>query len=240
MSVKLFILGNPGSGKSTAYRQIKDSLEQHFPDWSIVRYNDYQILQIMFLYEKLFCAHHKDKQFSKTEHDGFDVLDFTVLDQALKSLEDQVRQRYNPLNDELIVIEFARDDYKHALKQFSTTFLKDSYFLFIEADIKTCIQRVKGRVTNPPTQDNHFVSEDIMIEYYGKYSVIPNFKSDLHVEIDKKRVKTINSRGSLEAFNVKVEGYIKAILDHAQALPLPPVKVPDPKVLTRLLMPVHR
>jgi shikimate kinase len=240
VSVKLFILGRPGSGKSTAYRQIKNSLEEHFPDWSIVRYHDYQILQSMFLYEKSFCSFRKDKQFRETEYGGFDVLDFTVLDKALKNLEKQVRYRYSPLKDELIVIEFARDDYKYAFKQFSTTFLKDAYFVFIEADIKACIQRVKDRVTNPPTQDNHFVSEDILIKYYGKHSTIPKFKSNLHVEIDKKRVKTINSRGSLEAFNAKVEGYIKALLDHAQALPPPQVKVPDPKVLTRLPIPVHR
>src|SRR5450759_821323 len=165
MSVKLFILGRPGSGKSAAYRHIQKYVDLYHPEWSTKRFNDYDILLGMLLHEKLYTNYSEDKrQFSETDHDGFDVRDFTVLDTALKELEKQVRLRCSPSKDEIIIIEFARDDYKHALKQFSANFLKDAYFLFIEADIKTCIQRVKNRVKLPQTSDDHFVSEDILIK----------------------------------------------------------------------------
>jgi len=240
MSVKLFILGRPGSGKSAAYRHIKELIEQKFKWWSTNRFNDYDILYEMFQFEQRYLYFLKKKQFSKTDHDGFDVRDFTVLDTALKELEKQVRLRCSPSKDEVIIIEFARDDYKQALKQFSPNFLKDAYFLSIEADIQTCIERVKKRVMLPQSSDDHFVSEDILIKYYGRRSAPINFKTDLHVEIDKKRVKTINSRGSLEAFNTKVEQYIEPILARENLFPPPQAKIPRPKVLTRLLAYTYR
>ena len=240
MSVKLFILGHPGSGKSTAYRHIKELIEQKFKWWSTNRFNDYDILYEMFQFEQRYLYFLKKKQFSKTDHDGFDVRDFTVLDTALKELEKQVRLRCSPSKDEIIIIEFARDDYKQALKQFSPNFLKDAYFLSIEADIQTCIERVKKRVMLPQSSDDHFVSEDILIKYYGRRSAPINFKTDLHVEIDKKRVKTINSRGSLEAFNTKVEQYIEPIIARENLFPPPQAKIPRPKVLTRLLAYTYR
>jgi thymidylate kinase len=237
MSVKLFILGNPGSGKSTAFRHIKNILEQLYPDWSIVRFHDYDILQSMFLHEKLFCAYRKDKQFCQAEHGGFDVLDFTVLDKALKKLEKQVRHRYDPLRDELIVIEFARDNYYDALKQFKAPFLEDAYFLFIEADIDICIQRAKERVTDPPTPDNHFVSEEILVQYYDKR----DSKKDLLATIGRKRLKVINSRGDLQDFKNKVGKYINMILSREISKSQNKVtkKTPDPQVLTPLLVPIH-
>jgi hypothetical protein len=234
VSVKLFILGNPGSGKSTAYRHIKDVIDQQYPDWSIVRFHDYSILQRMFFFEKLFCSYRKNKQFREAEHGGFDVLDFTVLDTALRKLEKQVRHSYDPLRDELIVIEFARDNYYEALKKFKASFLEDAYFLFIEADLGTCIQRAKDRVTDPPTPDNHFVSKEILVQYYGK----PDSKKDLLATISRKKLKVINSTGDLQDFEGKVGKYINIIL--SREIPLSQYKdtkrTPDPQVLT----PIHR
>jgi len=50
MTVKVFILGRPGSGKSTAARRIA-KLVQH-KGWSPVRISDYDILYNMFQREK--------------------------------------------------------------------------------------------------------------------------------------------------------------------------------------------
>ena len=212
MAIKVFLLGYPGSGKSAAYRHIQQCIKQHHPNWSTIRYNDYDILKEMFLREQSSSTYGKKNQFRKTKHSGFDVLDFTVLDTALKELENRVQQRYDPSKDELIIIEFARDDYIRALQQFSTSFLKDAYFLFIETDIQIAIQRIKNRVTDPPTPDNHYVSEDILNDYYGKGNPPLNSNADIHINIDKKRIQTIDSRGSLKSFNAKIEKYIRMVL----------------------------
>lgn len=248
MSVNLFILGCPGSGKSTAYHHIDKFVGQHFPDWSTIRYNDYSILREMFLFEKLFQTDSKHRKFRSREHNGFDVIDFSVLDTALKELEKQVWQSSLPLKDELIVIEFARDDYRQALRQFRTNFLRDAYFLFIKTDMKICLQRVKDRISFPPTPDNHFVSEDILTKYYAK-QIMPSIHSmpsifirDKGDSIDKRRVKVINSQGSLEDFYVKVEKFISKILLQEKGLSNSRVhnKVANPEVLTPLISPLHR
>jgi hypothetical protein len=241
-SVKLFILGRPGSGKSTAYHYIEKYMELRYQNWFTSRYLDYIFLYAMYQHEKLFPMNNKPKQFRGTRFGGFDVIDFSVLDIALKDLEKQVRQNYYPLRDELIVIEFARDDYKKALNQFSPSFLKDAYFLYIDADVPTCIQRVKERVTGPQTKDNSdnfFVSKHILTKYYGKQIIHSDLKKDLHTPVDR-RVKIINSRGSLSDFHMKVEKFISAILKEALAHPQITPKVPDPQVVTPLLVSPYR
>src|SRR5205823_3497452 len=140
VSVKLFILGRPGSGKSTAFRHIIKHLEMQHQGWTAIRFNDYEILQDIFRYETLFENDSKKRKFRATGHGGFDVLKFSVLDTALKELEKQVCHWYYSTKEELMIIEFARDDYSKALEQFSPTFLKDAYFLVVDADVETCIQ----------------------------------------------------------------------------------------------------
>lgn len=214
MSIKLFILGRPGSGKSTAYRYIEKFLKQQeqYKGWSITRYNDYSILYEMFRYEQLFSNSKEAQQFEAKEYDSFDVLDFTVLDTALINLEKRAQGSSTHKKEEIIVIEFARQDYNQALRLFSASFLKNSYFLFIEADVATCLERVKQRLTNPPIQDNFLVSDFIITEYYGKQIMPSVIKAKNGDSIDKNRVKTISSQGSLLAFNGRIEDFIQRII----------------------------
>lgn len=238
MTIKLFILGRPGSGKSTAYRLIKDYLSQQsgYSNWTTDRYNDYDILYEMFRREQLSLNYRKPNQFEAKEYNGFDVKDFTVLDTALKNLEKIVRQRTCEKKEELIFIEFARQDYVKAFKQFSPSFLKDSYFLFIDTDVNTCIERVRKRVTNPPTPDNHFVSEDILTNYYGK-QIFPSL-SRIHrspiMNLSKHQARVIKGHGSLQTFNKRIETFINHIFVHsghgyARAMPLHPYPVVNPQ-----------
>lgn len=244
MSIKLFILGRPGSGKSTAYRSVEKFLRQQeqYKGWSIVYYNDYRILYEMFWYENLFPNPKKPKQFAATkEHDGFDVKDFSVLDKALVKLEKKARERSSDKKEEIIIIEFARRDYYQAFKQFSSSFLKNSYFLFIEADVTTCLERIKERIIDPATEDDHFVSDFIILEYYGEQFIPSVIKTKKGESTEKNRAKTINSRGSLLAFNKKVEDFVQGIIDQEIEMSQSQVarKVPDPKVVTPLLEPLH-
>src|SRR6266516_3868031 len=138
MAIKVFILGRPGSGKSTAARFIA-MLAQN-KDRSSIRINDYEILYNMFR------ADTTHKKFLSAEHNGFKVIDFSVLDAALKEVEKKARIYIPSMKkDDLIIIEFARNDYRKSLKQFKRDFLRDAYFLFIETDIDTCVRRVYER-----------------------------------------------------------------------------------------------
>jgi hypothetical protein len=217
LAVKLFVLGRPGSGKSAAYRQILKYLEQCHRDWSAQHFSDYEILQQMFRFERLFLSNAKPRKFQPTEHGGFDVLDFSVLDKALVELEKKVRFGCSQEKDELMIIEFARDDYGRALELFRRSFLKDAYFLFINSDINSCIQRVYDRVANPTTVDDHFVSEDIIRSYYKRQRIpfkLERFDASNapKFQVITSRMHLINNKGSQQDFAKKINRLISSII----------------------------
>ena len=160
MLVKVFFLGRPGSGKTTAIQALCDIA--HRRAYSAICMDDYNILSRMSQEDT------QRKKFRTTDYEGFDVLDPGVFDTALEVLERQVQAALQTEKDGIITIEFARNDYRQALRRFSPDFLKDAYIFFVEADLNTCIQRIHKRVTNPTELKSHFVSDYIMRTYYSK------------------------------------------------------------------------
>ncbi|GAC1368299.1 MAG: hypothetical protein NVSMB44_34600 [Ktedonobacteraceae bacterium] len=158
MLVKVFVLGRPGSGKTTVIQTLSAIARRNA--YSVLCIDDYHILSRMFQAD----IHHE--KFRTTSYGGFDVLDLSVFDTALEIVEQQVQAASQTEQDGIITIEFARDDYRQALHRFSPDFLKDAYIFFIEADLPTCIQRIHERVTKPAKQ--HFVSDYIMHTYYSR------------------------------------------------------------------------
>lgn len=163
MSVKLFVLGRPGSGKSTAIHRISELASRR--NYSTHHIKDYDILLEMYKQD----VRHED--FCPADWDGFDVINFLVLDAALQKLEEQVLNLEKVSSSlgqkEIIMIEFARDDYVKALNNFSPDFLKNVYFLFVETGLETCIERIHSRrANNSPNTDHHSVSDAIMTNYY--------------------------------------------------------------------------
>ena len=130
MGIILFVFGLPGSGKSAAARQIK-SFARH-KRFRSRRFRDYTILFRMFMVEQ--DADNIKKRFRSTKYlgyDGFDVLDFHVLDEALQKLHHNIIRRKKYVNDstELLIVEFSRIDYCKALAFFPSIRLNDAYFL---------------------------------------------------------------------------------------------------------------
>jgi adenylate kinase family enzyme len=191
MALKLFILGLPGSGKSTISRQIATYLKGR--NWDGVRCSDHIILKEMFL------ADTEHIKFEPTEHEGFDVIDITMVDIALQKLEQWVDQIcLSAKQEEIVLIEFARNDYRRAFQQFSVKFLYDAYFLYLDTDLKICKERIIGRIVNPGTEDDFYVSENIFSTYYNEDDgrSIPQILENDHV-VGKERVIVIDNNGSL-------------------------------------------
>ena len=206
MSVKLFILGRPGSGKSTASYLIAGLAWER--GWSVVRIRDYEILW------RMYQADTEHKQFYPARYNGFDVLDFSVLDTALEEVEKRA-QRYTPFEDryELIIIEFARDDYGEALKLFSRDFLQNAHFLFIETDVEICIERIYKRVTYHLTADDNFVSDYVLRNYYYKDNrqyILSGLRRDYGIN---KQVELIDNVGSLHEFFDRVRGFAEQMFE---------------------------
>ncbi len=182
MSAKLFLWGRPGCGKSSAAKYIIKHLQNE--RWSIQRFRDFDILKEMSRKKRYSQA------FKPTLYGGFDVTEEYVFDVALKKLDARLRRYFaKSKKDEIVLIEFARGDYVKALQHFSSLVLQDAYFLFIDANLDICIQRVKQRMIHPMSSDDHYVSEAAIQKFYttqdlptsnmllGKFEKIDNYGS---------------------------------------------------------------
>jgi len=219
MSMKLFILGLPGSGKSTAVRHIVDYVGKQKSDCSTKRINDYVILYRMYEADK-------EGKFRPAEHGGFDILDPSIFDSALKTAEQEAKRAEQTSSNHvqavfkpiLFVFEFARDDYSHAFQQFSPEFLRGAYFLFLNANIKICKARVRERVAHPQTQDDHEVSDYIFDTYYDKDSarvLSANVITDHG--IGQQHIKVLDNNGSYDDIRGEIESFVDSIVKRIQA-----------------------
>ncbi len=208
---KLFVFGLPGSGKSSVARII--SMFARDRRWSTTHINDYDILYQMFQEDT-------QKQFKLAAYGGFDVLDFTVFDTALRKLEQKVKAYISAAKqEEIVLIEFSRNDYEKAFQQFSQEFLQDAYFLYLSVDLEICKGRICARIAQPTTVDDHYVSEYIFEAYYSEDDgqAIPQIlKRDFG--IDKQRVKIIDNNCLLEVASKEINSFIDLFMDSVPTL----------------------
>lgn len=211
MVAKLFVFGLPGSGKSSVARII--SKYARVRQWSTTHINDYAILLKMYQEDT-------KRQFKPADFGGFDVLDLSVFDTVLRRLEHQVIGHISSTKlDEIVLIEFSRNDYGNAFQQFSREFLNDAYFLYLSVDLETCKKRIRARIANPTTIDDHFVSEYIFSTYYNEDNGqdIPRIL-ERDYRINRQRVRNIDNNCSLEAASKKINSFIDRIMN---SVPIP-------------------
>lgn len=211
MVVKVFVLGRPGSGKSSAAYCIAGFAWRR--KWSVIRFKDYDILQ------KKFKEDTEHNKFRPADHGGFEILDFSVFDEVSEEVERQVQEYLSSANTgDLIIIEFARHDYSKALRSFSAEFLQNAYFLFIETDVETCIHRIHKRVAHHRTEDDNFVPDDVLRNYYSKDNrqyISSRFTSEYGIN---KLVEIIDNVGSQYEFAENVYRFVERIFEQEAAL----------------------
>ncbi len=210
----VFVLGLPGSGKSTTGRYI----EMLARDYGRTTYllQDYRILYEMFL------ADREGVRFSSTLHDGFDVHDLSAFDDALRELVRRLQEKERTCETNGVsIVEFARDEYCKALELFTSMPLIDAFFLFIDAEVETCKQRIKARAANPQTPDDHYVSEYIFEAYYSrdhrKYLTLTTACLRDRFHISEERIKVVNNMNGVtkQAFLAQISEFVTPILNEA-------------------------
>lgn len=198
MAVKVFLLGRPGSGKTTVFYTIEKFARKKKK--KAIRIREYTILRDMAEQDEF-----KGK-FASIRPNGFDIRDFSIFNESARRLEQQIKAYLfeHAAKDELIFIELARDDYSQAMRSFSNEFLRDAYFFLIEADIATCIKRIRWRAAHPKKTDGHSISDAILKGYYAKdnaHYVDQKFKVDYGI---LKRVTVIENNGTLRRFKKRI------------------------------------
>jgi len=228
MNKMVFILGLPGSGKSAAARYLQKLANDK---WNVCHFNDYKYLLEMAKADK------DGSRFSSTKgHQGFDVHDLKVFDEALEILRNRVQRPLSILmrvinklwkKDNLILIEFSRDDYCRALEFFKPLELsQNTFFLFVDANISACKQRIKSRVENPQTSDDYYVSEYIFEAYYQRdrrdylHSTADYLEQQLDIQPEHIHVVKNSQFQSLSTFQEKIKSAILPFL-HEKAVKYP-------------------
>jgi len=212
MVAKLFILGRPGSGKSTVRRYITKLAQHRF--WSPYSTGDYEILQ------DLCVADRTRTQIRPTEFGGFEVLKFSILDVALQTIQHRVEKALAKHELELpriAIIEFARSDYGQALSQFDPAFLKDAKFLILESDVDTCMNRILERTICRQFEDDTFVPVNIMEGYYQADSTLETIR-DLQETfvLDSRQIQLMRTDGMRDEFlHDCIRPYAQTLLEPA-------------------------
>jgi adenylate kinase family enzyme len=214
---KVFLLGRPGSGKSTVADEISQLAASE--GWSTQHIFDYRLLQEMFLQEKDKSTPGQEKKFlprGPEECNGFDVREFSVLDTVLEEMAEEVREveRRNTEKKELILLEFARANYTSALYIFGQDILRDAHLLYMNVDLDICIDRILQRVECDCLQNlyNHFVSNDIMRGYYCKddwSEVTFNLRHTWGISV---KTQEIDNKSDVQALRKEIRRLVEAEL----------------------------
>jgi energy-coupling factor transporter ATP-binding protein EcfA2 len=205
---KLFILGRPGSGKSTAVRYISNVLQDR--KWDIRNINDY--------YSLLEMAWSGSPKVRLMANGGFDVRVDSAYNKALRIVKreveriDKIYSEEQSLSNRLVTIEFSRDEYQTALQQFGDEFLKDAYLLFIHADIDTCRNRIYNRIKYPKKSDDHpSVPEEIYETRFANDNI--EYMELLQQNGLFRKVEIIPNMEPLYKFHKKLDTSIESILE---------------------------
>jgi adenylate kinase family enzyme len=183
----VFILGRTGSGKSTTARFLGE-VAQH-QGWSVQFFNDYIFLREMYLADTM-------RRFRATEHDGFEVLDLSVYETAIQLLVQQVQSSYSGDSHTLLIVEFTSNNYRNALQFFDEILLSNAHFLFLNADLKTCLERISKRIFNQLTADDYYVIDKVLLNHYP-CPYMP-------FRIGERKAKYIQNMGSLNDLRNKI------------------------------------
>ncbi|MEW6040746.1 MAG: AAA family ATPase [Elusimicrobiota bacterium] len=153
----IFLLGRPGCGKSVVYRIASEKLQQK--GIKTQRVDDFLTLK------KIFDA---DTEFKKhiRKDGGFAVTDWSVLDEALVMLNNELKKMKKP--DTVIFVEFARDNYEKAMKNFDSEILSESLIFYVYCTYEECYRRNIDRFEKAKKSghDDHIVPLHLMETYY--------------------------------------------------------------------------
>ncbi|HEY1350501.1 MAG TPA: AAA family ATPase [Ktedonobacteraceae bacterium] len=206
MAEIVFLLGRPGSGKSRTARYIAEMAAGHSPHegQAVQHVTDYGFLHRMF--QEDLAKEAASRRFRPTRFGGFDVLDLSVLPLALMQVNAYIARRLHAERT-LILVEFARQSYgyQEVWQYFRRDVLSRAFFLHLEADIETCMQRISKRARYQAFSDDQFVSPEIMFDYYGSSS---DKAACLKQYFGREHVATVENAGAWQETSYRIDHFL--------------------------------
>lgn len=141
MMQPVFVLGRPGSGKSTVCCYLADTVPSY-------RIRGFPILQEMFEQEQYRCYFEPSNDYG-----GFLVKHDVVYDLVLDRMVLRAFSLYFSQDTGLLLIELARGDYQESLWHFKPL-LCDAYALCLDMPLTLCQKRIAARVASDE-EDRH-------------------------------------------------------------------------------------
>jgi shikimate kinase len=204
----IFLIGRPGCGKSIVYRMLEEELRARGYRGELMRIDDFPLLK------HIFDTDLEHKRHRPAPGGGVKVTDDTVWDELIKGLDRQALELRDPKR--LLFIEFSRDSYVRAFRNFSPEVMRDSIIVYIDAPFDVCWERNVRRVEKERERglDSHLVSREEMEKTYARddYEELPN-----HVDVPVIVVK--NDSDDLEKLRGELGEVVEKIREITGKVP---------------------
>lgn len=191
MMQPIFVLGRPGSGKSTVCRYLSEKMPaQHLAG--------FPILLEMFgqeQYRHYFLPHER--------YGGFVIID----DAIWPIMEQEMAQRANLLFQELqgcLLIELVRGCYEKSILYFSEMIRQSAYALYLNMPLALCQERIAARVASDE-EDRHatppeFIARHCIEQHLPGTDVIP-----------AERLIHLDNTGSREQLYAQLDRFLEIL-----------------------------
>jgi adenylate kinase family enzyme len=158
----IFLIGRPGCGKSVVYRMLEEELRGRGYRGGLMRIDDFPLLK------RIFDTDVEHRRHRPAPGGGVKVTDDTVWDELIRGLDRQALELQGP--DRLLFIEFSRDNYRRAFRNFSPEVMRGALIVYIDAPFDVCWERNLRRVERERERglDSHLVSREEMEFTYAR------------------------------------------------------------------------
>ena len=164
----VFLIGRPGCGKSIVFSILEEELRAKGYKGELRRIDDFPLLK------HILDTDVGHKRHRPAPEGGVKITDDKVWDELARGLNEQALELQDP--DRLLFIEFSRDNYVRAFKNFSPELIRNSLIIYIDCPWDVCWERNVRRAKLEKGLDAHLVSKEEMETTY---------KQDDHEELPK-------------------------------------------------------
>jgi thymidylate kinase len=156
---KVFLLGRPGSGKTTVVQAIQETVKSAGASGTVKWLSD-----ATYLWRVFRASGAGDESVEPTEDGGFFIKDPMLYQKALEDLAKRAKRAQARVA--LIILEFSRRNYAAALNVLAQRGVYPDLIVYLDVDLETAIHRNRQRV-KAGRLDRHYVSEREMRTTFG-------------------------------------------------------------------------